>query len=89
MNAMKNTISGAITFANRHRKPSPLAPGPACDLGGFVGQLSSQAIDLNILVISLVVLSVVREKNFVAEPSKVKAALLCLVIWIPPLITSV
>lgn len=89
MNVLKNTISGAITFANRHRKPSPLAPGPACDLGGFIGQLSPQAINLNILVISLVVLLVVLQKRIVAEPSKVKTVLLCLMIWVPPLITSV
>lgn len=55
---------------------------------GWVGQFSVQAIDFNILIISITVLITVRKNRLEFEPTWKKTLAVCAVPWIFPLITS-
>ena len=66
----------------------PASPGLACDFNAFIGQLSVQAVDFNILIISLTVLLAVRNQRVIHEPTRLKTACLCAIPWIPALTTS-
>ncbi|KAI9650421.1 hypothetical protein NHQ30_000435 [Ciborinia camelliae] len=83
INSFTNTISGAIYIRN-HK----LLPGPACTVNGWIEQLSVQATDFSILAIGLVTLMVVRQKDRVTVASTRSKTLICLSVWIIPLITS-
>jgi hypothetical protein len=84
---LNNTISGAIAIFRRHDE-APLGPGPACVANAYIGQFSVQAIDFNILIISLTVLLTVRQPRFMMEPPWWQIVLVCALPWIPPLITG-
>jgi hypothetical protein len=87
INSLNNTVSGLIIL--RHwRQSNRLSPGAGCTANGYIGQLSVQAIDFNILVISVVVLTTVYKDHLIAEPSRRRVALMCIVPWIMPIITS-
>lgn len=60
----------------------------ACTFDGWIGQLSVQATDFSILAISLATLTVVLQKHSAAEASLRKKTLICLSVWVVPLITS-
>ncbi|KAH9832729.1 G protein-coupled glucose receptor regulating Gpa2 [Teratosphaeria destructans] len=87
INSGNNTISGAIALARRHKK-YPLEPGPACDANAYIGQLTVQAVDFNILVIALAVLLTVKRSSIVERPPRWKVAIVCLIPWTPSLITA-
>ena len=69
-------------------KPEPLSPGPACNANAFVGQFSVQAVDFNILIMSITVLFTLRTRRLSAEPSRLTITSLCALAWVPSIITS-
>ncbi|KAF2771612.1 hypothetical protein EJ03DRAFT_349237 [Teratosphaeria nubilosa] len=87
INSGNNTISGVIALVRRH-EAHPLEPGPGCDANAYIGQLTVQAVDFNILVISLAVLLTVKRVSIVERPPRWKVAIVCIIPWIPPLITA-
>ncbi|KAK8110141.1 uncharacterized protein PG998_006598 [Apiospora kogelbergensis] len=87
INSLNNSISGIFTMINLN-KPEPLSPGPACNANAFVGQLSVQAVDFNILIMSITVLFTLRTRRLSAEPSRLTIISLCALAWVPSIITS-
>ncbi|EGP87642.1 uncharacterized protein MYCGRDRAFT_109455 [Zymoseptoria tritici IPO323] len=85
MNSLNNTISGSYALAHRDKG---IAPGAACTINGYVGQFSVQAIDFNILIVSISVLVTIRKKTFVVAPTRGKMLGVCAMAWIPSIITS-
>lgn len=83
LNSLNNSISGLI-YVSLH----DLQPGPACTFNGWIGQLSVQATDFSILAISIATLLVVTRKTLLDNLPKLTKVLLCLTIWIMPLISS-
>ncbi|KAF7510309.1 hypothetical protein GJ744_006805 [Endocarpon pusillum] len=88
INSFNHTVSGSFSLANRH-KAQPLSPGKSCVTNAWITQFSVQAIDFNILIISIVVLLCIRQQKFAVQPSIRKTTLLCVIAWIPGLITSI
>ncbi|CZT18616.1 uncharacterized protein RCC_04460 [Ramularia collo-cygni] len=87
INSLNNTISGGIALSERHREDYFTA-GAACTTNGWIGQFSVQAIDFNILIISITVLITVRKNRFQFQPSWLKTLSVCAIPWLFPLITS-
>ncbi|VUC35441.1 unnamed protein product [Clonostachys rosea] len=88
INSLNNTISGAIAIG-RGKLPSPdLPPNASCVANAWIGQLSVQTIDFNILIISITVLLTVFRNNWVNGLSSRARTLICVSAWIPGLITS-
>ncbi|KAK7965731.1 uncharacterized protein PG986_000008 [Apiospora aurea] len=87
MNSMNNSISGVITMLN-YQKREPLSPGVACTINAFVGQFSVQAVDFNILIMSVMVLLMLRTRKLSTEPSRPTILLICALAWVPSVITS-
>ncbi|KAK8017893.1 hypothetical protein PG993_014219 [Apiospora rasikravindrae] len=87
MNSMNNSISGVITMLN-YQKAEPLSPGLACTINAFVGQFSVQAVDFNILIMSVMVLLMLRTRRLSTEPARPKILLICVLAWVPSAITS-
>lgn len=85
INSLNNTISGFVLVSSRDEQ---LHAGPACTANGYIGQLSVQAVDFNILVISAIVLSTVYKQRLMAEPSKKELCLICGLPWVMPIISS-
>ncbi|KAF2212753.1 hypothetical protein CERZMDRAFT_97248 [Cercospora zeae-maydis SCOH1-5] len=88
INSLNNSISGAYVLSRVSRPGPELTRGPGCYANGYIGQFSVQAIDFNILVISLSVLLTVRSPRFVIEPPWWQVACVCALPWIPPIITA-
>ncbi|OGM45383.1 hypothetical protein ABOM_005600 [Aspergillus bombycis] len=84
INATNNTVSGFLVVSGRH----DLSPGPGCQLNGWMGQFSVQAIDFSILAIAMVALWIVQRPTIVSTLSWRAKVILCISIWITPLITS-
>ncbi|KAH7010425.1 G protein-coupled glucose receptor regulating Gpa2-domain-containing protein [Ilyonectria destructans] len=84
INALNNSISGAIFI-----RVGELQPGAACVVNGLVGQLSVQAADFSILAIALVTLLTVTRMMYVPDLSTSRKIMICLAIWIIPVITSI
>ncbi|KAK3670410.1 hypothetical protein LTR78_009650 [Recurvomyces mirabilis] len=87
INSFNNTVSGIVVLSDWRNRNS-LLPGPGCTANAYIGQFSVQAIDFNILVISIAVLITVRKNNIAAEQSWLTLAGVCAVPWIMPIITS-
>ncbi|KAM3414841.1 hypothetical protein BST61_g9985 [Cercospora zeina] len=88
INSLNNSISGAYVLSRAHLHTSELVRGPGCYANGYIGQFSVQAIDFNVLVISISVLLTVRSPRFVMAPPWWQVAGVCAIPWIPPLITA-
>ncbi|KAH6662660.1 hypothetical protein F5X68DRAFT_144918 [Plectosphaerella plurivora] len=83
-----NTISGA-TFLIKGRTPSPQSvPDMACRVSGWFSQSNAQAVDFNILIISIVVLLSVVKKDSIAHLETKWQILICALAWIPGFITG-
>ena len=83
-----NTISGAI-FISKGRTPSPLSePDAMCRVSGWFSQSNAQAVDFNILIISIVVLLSVVKKDSIAHLPTKWQVLICVAAWIPGFITG-
>ncbi|KAK7955354.1 hypothetical protein PG988_016048 [Apiospora saccharicola] len=87
INSLNNSISGVVTMLNLD-KPEPLSPGLACNINAFVGQFSVQAVDFNILIMSVTVLLTLRTHNLSTEPTRLTVLLICALAWVPSIITS-
>ncbi|ERF76987.1 hypothetical protein EPUS_06855 [Endocarpon pusillum Z07020] len=87
INSFNHTVSGSFGLANRH-KAQPLSPGKSCVANAWITQVSVQAVDFNILIISIVVLLCIRQQKLASQPSMKRTVLLCVIAWIPGLITS-
>lgn len=87
INSANNTVSGAVALSRRNHA-EPLEHGAACTANGYIGQFSVQAIDFNILIISVAVLLTVRQSRIVIEPPWWQVIVICAIPWIPPIITS-
>lgn len=83
INSLTNCISGSIYVTNHE-----LIAGPACTFNGWITQLSVQATDFSILAISISTLYVVTRHARLDAIPVVKRVLLCLAVWIMPLISS-
>ncbi|KAF4988766.1 hypothetical protein FGRMN_9560 [Fusarium graminum] len=67
---------------------NPAAPASVgCLANAWVGQFAVQAIDFNILVISLSVLLVVGRRQIIDDSSKGLTALVCIIPWVPATLT--
>ncbi|KAK1984716.1 G protein-coupled glucose receptor regulating Gpa2-domain-containing protein [Colletotrichum cereale] len=84
MNSLDNTISGIIYIKNKE-----LQPGAACVLNGMIGQLSVQASDFSILAIAVVTFLTITQKTYMPTTSTSRKIIICLSIWIVPLVTSI
>lgn len=88
INALNNTVSGAVALARGHKDGNEAADA-ACVANAWVGQFSVQAVDFNILIISIVVLyTVINSRLVAAESSTWATVALCVAAWVPGLITS-
>ncbi|KAF3001815.1 hypothetical protein E8E13_003084 [Curvularia kusanoi] len=85
LNSLNNSISGVAAVIRRKRQ----SPDLACEINGWAGQFSVQAVDFTILAITLVTLLTIQLRSFVIYASTTTKALICLSIWIVPLCTSV
>ncbi|PQE32822.1 glucose receptor git3 protein [Rutstroemia sp. NJR-2017a WRK4] len=83
INSTTNTVSGSIYIRDHE-----LRPGAACTFNGWIGQLSVQATDFSILAIGLATLVVVIQKKRMTPASTLSKTLICLSVWVMPLITS-
>lgn len=63
-------------------------PGAACIANAYIGQASVQAIDFNILVISIAVLLTVRQSKSMWQPPWWQTLIVCGIPWVPPMITG-
>ncbi|WAO82859.1 Git3 domain-containing protein [Fusarium falciforme] len=87
MNSLNNTISGAVALASTSVDKNT-SVGAGCIANAWFGQLSVQAIDFNILIISIVVLFTVLNSRLVAQSSAMATTAVCAAAWIPGIITS-
>ncbi|KKY23055.1 putative glucose receptor git3 [Diplodia seriata] len=81
-NSLNNTISGIYIIINH----GSISDGPTCDLNGWIGQFS--AVDFSILAIAVVTLLTIQFKSYILYAPTYRKILICLSIWIVPLITS-
>ncbi|KAJ5041812.1 uncharacterized protein L3040_005378 [Drepanopeziza brunnea f. sp. 'multigermtubi'] len=84
INAVNNSSSGLWVVIKNER----LKAGNACTLNGFVGQLSIQAVDFSILIITMITMWIVTSNNSSRELSLGQIMLSCLTPWLLPVITS-
>ncbi|PHH64216.1 hypothetical protein CDD81_4830 [Ophiocordyceps australis] len=87
INSLNNTVSGAVVLS-RGNQPESLAPDAACLANAWLGQFSVQAVDFNILIISIVVLYTVLNSRIITESSTITTVGICALAWLPGLITS-
>ncbi|KAG5920848.1 hypothetical protein E4U42_006059 [Claviceps africana] len=88
LNSLNNTISGLAVLSAGHTLTARAPVTAACLVNAWVGQFSVQAVDFNILIISIVVLLTVFRTHLLSDASPRNATLLCVAAWIPGLITS-
>ncbi|OJD29152.1 glucose receptor git3 protein [Diplodia corticola] len=84
INSLNNTISGIYIISNH----GSISDGPTCDLNGWVGQFSVQAVDFSILAIAVVTLLTIQFKSYILYAPTYRKVLICLSIWAVPLVTS-
>ncbi|POR34816.1 Uncharacterized protein TPAR_05011 [Tolypocladium paradoxum] len=84
---LNNSISGSIIFAHGYETPDTPADGK-CIANPWIGQFSVQAVDFNILIISIVVVYTVFSRRQIIAPSGWATGPVCASAWIPGLITS-
>ncbi|KAF4305000.1 putative glucose receptor git3 protein [Botryosphaeria dothidea] len=84
INSLNNTISGLYIVINH----GVVQDGSACDLNGWVGQFSVQAVDFSILAIAVITLLTIQFKKYILYASTTKKILICASTWVVPLITS-
>jgi hypothetical protein len=87
INSLNNTVSGILAIKDGYADPKA-SPSTGCVANAWVGQFSVQAIDFNILIISVSVLLAVQRQQILDDSSRLMTAIVCLVPWIPGTITS-
>ncbi|KHN94049.1 Glucose receptor Git3 [Metarhizium album ARSEF 1941] len=87
INSCNNTISGIIIIAKGSKPPT--APADAnCVANAWIGQFSVQAVDFNILIISIIVFCTVFRSRRDFLPTRWQVGLVCASAWVPGLVTS-
>ncbi|KAH7232727.1 hypothetical protein B0J15DRAFT_517610 [Fusarium solani] len=87
INSLNNTVSGILVLKNGYADPGA-SPSTACLANAWIGQFSVQAIDFNILIISISVFLVVQRQQFLSDSSRAMTTIVCILPWIPGTITS-
>jgi hypothetical protein len=80
-------VSGILVLKNGYADPGA-SPSTACLANAWIGQFSVQAIDFNILIISISVFLVVQRQQFLSDSSRAMTTIVCILPWIPGTITS-
>ncbi|PHH79252.1 hypothetical protein CDD80_5336 [Ophiocordyceps camponoti-rufipedis] len=88
INSLNNTISGAFVLSSKDQPSVDDKPDVACIANAWIGQFSVQAVDFNILIISIIVLYTVLNSRLVSKPSTWATVGICIAAWIPGLVTS-
>lgn len=83
INSLTNSVSGIIRL-----RYGQLHHGVGCTIQGFLGQLSVQAADFSIFSIALVTLLAVLRIGNILNASLRMMILVCVAVWIIPVITS-
>jgi hypothetical protein len=83
VNATTNVVSGSIYIRDQ-----ALHPGAACTANAWIEQFSVQATDFSILSISLATLLIILQRVRLSTFSSTRTILVCLSVWIMPLVTS-
>ncbi|EKG11916.1 hypothetical protein MPH_10959 [Macrophomina phaseolina MS6] len=86
VNSLNNSVSGLYIVTNHGKRH--LEKGPACELNGYMGQISVQAVDCSILAIAVVTLLTIQFKSYILYASLTTKILICISVWILPIITS-
>ncbi|KAG6000613.1 hypothetical protein E4U21_005286 [Claviceps maximensis] len=87
-NSLNNFVSGAIVISDGYTRTAKAYVTPACAANAWIGQFTVQAVDFNILIISIVVLLAVFRTHLLSQASPRNTMILCVAAWIPGLITS-
>ncbi|RSM11088.1 hypothetical protein CDV31_006987 [Fusarium ambrosium] len=87
INSLNNTVSGILVLKNGYPNPGT-SPSTGCLANAWVGQFSVQAIDFNILIISISVFLAVQRQQFLSDSSRTMTGIVCILPWIPGTITS-
>ncbi|UPK92194.1 hypothetical protein LCI18_003129 [Fusarium solani-melongenae] len=87
INSLNNTVSGILVLKNGYADPGT-SPSTGCLANAWIGQFSVQAIDFNILIISVSVLLVVQRQQSLSDSSRAMTTIVCILPWIPGTITS-
>ncbi|KAK2601769.1 hypothetical protein QQS21_004653 [Conoideocrella luteorostrata] len=88
INSLDNSISGGIVLSNGYTFTQKAPASAACLTNAWVGQVSVQAVDFNILIISIAVLITVYGNDRFIGSSRRGTILMCAAPWIPGLITG-
>ncbi|KAJ3528857.1 hypothetical protein NM208_g10014 [Fusarium decemcellulare] len=83
---INNTISGSLVL--KYGPLEQVLSDGQCTANAWVGQLTVQTIDFNILFISITVLLTVRITHLLQDSSLRKITMVCFCAWIPGIITS-
>ncbi|KAM5527923.1 hypothetical protein FOXYSP1_19797 [Fusarium oxysporum f. sp. phaseoli] len=83
---INNTISGSLAL--KYGPLDQVLTKGQCTANAWVGQLTVQTIDFNILFISITVLLTVQKAYLLQDSSLRSVMLICLCAWIPGIITS-
>ncbi|OJD31877.1 glucose receptor git3 protein [Diplodia corticola] len=84
INSLNNSVSGVYVVERRNG----LIRGTACQLNGFVNQLSVQAADFAILAITLLTFLTVIKKTYIPSESWSRTLAICASVWCVPMTTS-
>ncbi|KAG6016444.1 hypothetical protein E4U41_004439 [Claviceps citrina] len=88
LNSLNNTVSGAVVLSRGYTLSARAKASPGCVVNAWIGQLTVQAVDFSVLIISVVVLLTVFRTQLLNYASQRNTVLLCVAAWIPGLITS-
>lgn len=83
---VNNTVTGIILLRDGPLDQS--IPAGGCTMNAWVGQLTVQTTDFNILFISITVLLTVNKNHLLQDSSLLRILVVCLCAWIPGIITS-
>ncbi|KAK1515742.1 uncharacterized protein CCOS01_12940 [Colletotrichum costaricense] len=83
---VNNTVTGIILL--RDGPLDQALPAGGCTMNAWVGQLTVQTTDFNILFISITVLLTVNKNHLLQDSSLRRILVVCLCAWIPGIITS-
>lgn len=83
INSLNNSVSGILVLKNGYADPKA-PPSMGCLANAWVGQFSVQAIDFNILIISISVFMVVQRQKSVGDSSSIMTAIMYVYLAVDP-----
>ncbi|KAK1671592.1 G protein-coupled glucose receptor regulating Gpa2-domain-containing protein [Colletotrichum godetiae] len=83
---VNNTVTGLLVL--KYGTLDQVIPSGGCTMNAWVGQLTVQTTDFNILFISITVLLTVNKNHLLQDSSLRRIVAVCLCAWIPGVITS-